>query len=266
MRMSIRHVTSYRYDSPVQYSIQQLRLVPVSTPSQVVVDWDFSAPGKLDASIDAYGNTVRTLVLMRPTTEISFAVRGEVDTTPLRDGRLLEGPGRIPLEHFTCATRLTEPDDAIRALASRFDGLDTPARLLDLAAAIGERMAYQPGITEVGSTAAQALALGQGVCQDYAHLLIACCRTLGLPARYVSGYIDAGDVSQAASHAWADVWLGDSGWVSVDALHARFASEHYCRIAVGRDYDAAAPVRGMRVGGGGESMAVDVSVGGRCDQ
>jgi transglutaminase-like putative cysteine protease len=111
----------------------------------------------------------------------------------------------------------------------------------------------------VTSTASQALALGNGVCQDHAHLMLACCRARGVPARYVSGYIDPGDAEHTASHAWVDVWL-DNGWVSVDVTHAAFASGHYCRLAVARDYEAAAPVRGSRVGGKEEKMSVDVSV------
>lgn len=261
MRLSIRHETTYRYDAPVQYSIQQLRLVPGSGPVQVVVRWDVQAPGKIDTATDAYGNTVQTLVMTRPLSEMRIAVHGEVETTPMNDGRLLEGPGRIPLEHFTCATRLTEADEAVRELAANAGPLDRPAALVDLAQRIQSRVAYRSGITQVTSTAAEALALGQGVCQDQSHLFIACCRARGVPARYVSGYIDPGDVPHAASHAWADAWLGEAGWVSVDVTHGRYASGPYCRVAVGSDYGSAAPVRGMRVGGGVEAMTVDVQVG-----
>jgi transglutaminase-like putative cysteine protease len=86
-----------------------------------------------------------------------------------------------------------------------------------------------------------------------------------VPARYVSGYVEPGEVDRAASHAWVDVWL-DDGWVSVDVTHARFASARYCRLAVGRDYEAAAPVRGSRVGGKEEHLSVHVSVDSQADQ
>ncbi|MDX3904574.1 MAG: transglutaminase family protein [Pigmentiphaga sp.] len=266
MRLSIRHETTYRYDTPVHYSIQQLRLVPGSGTAQVVVHWDLNVPGKLDASTDAYGNTVQMLVMTRPMSEMRFSVRGEVETLPLRDGRLQEDPGRIPLEHFTCATRLTEASDAVRELAHAAGALDRPSAVVELARRIRDRVAYRSGITQVTSTAAEALVLGQGVCQDHSHLLIACCRARGVPARYVSGYIDPGDVPHAASHAWADVWLDDAGWVSVDVTHGCYASGPYCRIAVGSDYDTAAPVRGMRIGGGAEAMTVDVKVGTAAEQ
>jgi len=261
MRLSIRHETAYRYDAPVHYSIQQLRLVPASGSAQVVVRWDVHAPGRIDTAVDAYGNTVQTLVVTRPLSEMRIVVQGEVETVSLPEGRLQEWPGRIPLEHFTCATRLTEADDAVRELAAAAAPLDRPGALVDLACRIQERVAYSSGSTQVTSTAAEVLALERGVCQDHAHLFIACCRALGVPARYVSGYIDPGDVPHAASHAWADAWVDEAGWISVDVTHGRYASGPYCRVAVGSDYGSAAPVRGMRVGGGVEAMTVDVHVG-----
>jgi transglutaminase-like putative cysteine protease len=153
---------------------------------------------------------------------------------------------------------LTEADAAIRELAGSVSSLASGASLIALSERIVERVKYHPGITEVTSTAAQALALGNGVCQDHAHLMLACCRARGVPARYVSGYIEPGDVPHAASHAWVDVWL--DGWVSVDVTHAAFASEIYCRLAVARDYEAAAPVRGRRIGGREEQLNVSVTV------
>lgn len=263
MRLSIRHQTRYTYDSPVLYSIQQIRLTPNSAPTQFVAHWELSVPGKLNTSLDAYGNTLQTLVVTRPITEMTFTAMGEVETTPLQDGRLLEGPGRIPLEHFTCTTPLTEVDPGILQLANSIADLKTPGSLVTLAESIRGRVEYQTGSTEVTGTAAEALAQGKGVCQDHAHLFIACCRARNLPARYVSGYLDTSGSEigeQAASHAWVDVWLDDCGWISVDVTQGRFASEQYCRLAVGRDYAAAAPLRGMRVGGGNETLAVDVKV------
>ncbi|HOY24458.1 MAG TPA: transglutaminase family protein, partial [Cellvibrio sp.] len=96
--------------------------------------------------------------------------------------------------------------------------------------------------------------------QDHAHVFIACCRALDLPARYVSGYIHPGDTDHAASHAWADVWLEGMGWVSFDITNANFAASEHCRLAVGRDYLDACPVRGVRHGGGAEAMEVMVRI------
>jgi transglutaminase-like putative cysteine protease len=259
MQLAIRHDTVYRYEAPVHYSIQQLRLAPLTTPTQIVTQWHVDAPGKLDTGRDAYGNALMTLVMTRAHSEIRLRVRGEVETVPLAEGRLLEGEGPIPLHHFTCATRLTELDAAIRDLAESLPPFASAGVLLDVAAIIGERVRYQSGATEVTHTAADALALGSGVCQDHAHLMLALCRARGVPARYVSGYVDPGDVPHAASHAWVDVWVA-GGWVTIDITHACFASEKYCRLAVGRDYEAAAPVRGTRLGGREETLDVSVQV------
>jgi transglutaminase-like putative cysteine protease len=260
MYLTIRHDTVYRYDATVHYSIQQLRLTPVSGASQIVRRWFLDAPGKLDSAFDAYGNVLHTLVLNRPHDEIRVHVSGEVDTMPLIDGRLNEDAGPIPLEHYTCSTRLTDADPAVCELAHSVPPLDSPAALIALAERIIERVPFQSGVTAVTSTAAQALTLGRGVCQDHAHLMLACCRARGVPARYVSGYIEPGEVDDAASHAWVDVWLAGIGWVSVDVTHAAFASDVYCRLAAARDYEAASPVRGRRIGGLAERLDVSVAV------
>lgn len=275
MYLTIRHDTSYRYEATVHYSIQQLRLTPASGASQVVRRWSIDAPGKLDAAIDAYGNVLHTLVINKPHSEIRLQVAGEVETIPLIDGHLRDGVGPIPLEHFTCATRLTEADAAIRELAGSVPTLASPGNLIQLSEQILQRVKYNPGVTEVTSTAAQALALGNGVCQDHTHLMLACCRARGIPARYVSGYIEPGEghsagsaaeESNGASHAWVDVWLEGKGWISVDVTHAAFASEIYCRLAVARDYEAAAPVRGRRIGGLEERLKVSVTVSAQLSQ
>lgn len=272
MYLTIRHDTSYRYEATVHYSIQQLRLTPASGAAQVVRRWSIDAPGKLDATFDAYGNVLHTLVINKPHSEIQLQVSGEVDTIPLVDGLLRDAAGLIPLEHFTCATRLTEADAAIRELAASVPSLASSANLIELSEQIVQRVQYNPGITEVTSTAAQALALGNGVCQDHAHLMLACCRARGIPARYVSGYMEPGDdgsateASSGASHAWVDVWLDGKGWISIDVTHAAFASEIYCRLAVARDYEAAAPVRGRRIGGLEEHLKVSVTVSAQMSQ
>ncbi|TDN62449.1 transglutaminase family protein [Paraburkholderia sp. BL10I2N1] len=266
MYLTIRHDTSYRYETTVHYSIQQLRLTPASGASQVVRRWSIEAPGKLDATFDAYGNVLHTLVLNKPHSEIRLRVSGEIDTFPLIDGLLPDGPGPVPLEHFTCSTPLTDADTAVCELARSVPALTSPASLIALSERIIERVEFQSGVTEVTSTAAEALALGKGVCQDHAHLMLACCRARGVPARYVSGYIEPGDVPHGASHAWVDVWLEGLGWTSVDVTHATFASEIYCRLAVARDYEAAAPVRGRRIGGREEKLNVSVTVSAQIPQ
>ena len=130
-----------------------------------------------------------------------------------------------------------------------------------LAEAVHEAVRYTTSSSDVQSPAADAFKSGEGVCQDHAHVFIASARAVGMPARYVSGYLYTGDSSDAASHAWVDAWLGpEVGWQSIDVTHRRPAVGNYCRLAVGRDYLDAAPVRGVRHGGGGERMEANVLV------
>lgn len=259
MRLSILHRTVYHYTAPVFYSIQQLRLTPRTEPHQRTLRWRLGAPGTLAATIDAYGNTTHTLTLTEAHGDVAIEARGEVEVDPLVDGRLEETESGVPPLSFLALTPLTEPDEAVLDFAQRLRQQDAGG-LLAFADDVCDAVAYQAGTTEVTSTAREALALGRGVCQDHAHLFIAACRARGLPARYVSGYVHPGDAPHAASHAWADVYLQQQGWVSIDVTHRRFASDHLCRLAVGRDYASASPVRGVRIGGGDETMDVRVNI------
>lgn len=193
---------------------------------------------------------------------VHIVVNGEVDVAPLIEGRLTSNDTLSPLI-FTVTTRLTESTEQIRAFAAQHLQDNRAVDLIQLAQAICHVVSYQSGSTGVTTTADDALQLGQGVCQDHAHLFIACCHTRNIPARYVSGYIDSGSTGYAESHAWVDVWVEEkefSGWLSIDVTHAKFASDAHCRLAIARDYDSAAPVRGIRHGGGEESLDVRVNV------
>lgn len=260
MRLSILHRTTYRYTAPVQYSIQQLRLTPRAEIHQRTLRWRLHAPGALTPTTDAWGNVTHTLTLPEPHGDVEIEARGEVEVDPLVEGRLAEAPGGVPPLSHLAFTALTEPDAAVLEFAHAHLRTMTAAGLLEFAHRVCDAVAYRPGTTEVTSTAGEALALGRGVCQDHAHLFIAACRARGLPARYVSGYVHPGDAPHAASHAWVDVYLDGQGWVSIDVTHRAFASDHLCRLAVGRDYASACPVRGVRVGGGSESMEVRVNI------
>jgi transglutaminase-like putative cysteine protease len=260
MRLSILHRTVYRYSAPVVYSIQQLRLTPRAEPHQRTLRWRLQAPAPLTAAADAFGNLMHTLTITEAHGDVHIEARGEIEVDPLVQGRLDEAGSGVPPESYLASTQLTEADGAVTEFAHReLRRLDADG-LLDFTHRVCGAVSYEPGTTEVTSTAGQALALGRGVCQDHAHLFIACCRVRELPARYVSGYVHPGDAPHAASHAWADVYLDDLGWVSIDVTHRTFASDHLCRLAVGRDYASAGPVRGVRVGGGEETMDVRVNI------
>jgi len=225
-----------------------------------VLTWRIEAPGRLQRFTDAYGNVSHTMVLTAPHDSIRVVVAGSVDIgTPAPKAETADREPS-PLV-FAVATKLTAADEPVREFAGRhLRGKGRSSDFLALAESICGAVAYETGVTEVTSTAAHALEVGRGVCQDHAHLFIACCRAAGVPARYVSGYVDPGHSDQAASHAWAEVWIDAEGWVSIDVTHRQLAGDWHCRLAIGRDYLSAAPVRGVRTGGGEESLRVQVSV------
>ena len=260
MLLHIRHETRYRYDAPVQYSIQALRLTPRHEAGLRVREWRIVAPGQRRAQTDAYGNLSHFLTLEQPHDEICVLAEGWVETDDLAGFRIAND-GKLPVLAFLQDTPLTVADESIRRLAAdHLEGTgDFETRLAALMEAVERRIEYRPGSTGVECAAIDALAHGSGVCQDHAHVMVACCRAAGVPARYVSGYLYTGDQGHAASHAWIDAWDGSS-WLSCDATHRRFAGSTYCRLAVGRDYLDACPVRGIRHGGGVEAMSARVLV------
>jgi transglutaminase-like putative cysteine protease len=264
MQLSIRHETLYRYSQAQAYSIEQLHLTPRAEPQQRVLSWQIHTPGQCVPYVDAYRNLSHMLTFNEPHDVVRIVAEGIVATIPLRAGRLLGGDSLSPLI-FTVSTRLTEPTPLLAGIAARClpaAGAGT-ADLLNLASHIFGAVEYRNGATDVCSTAADAMTLGAGVCQDHAHIFLACCHARGIPARYVSGYIDPGTTGHAASHAWVDAWAEDgdfAGWVSIDVTHNRLMTDAYCRLAIGRDYESAAPVRGVRRGGGHEVMSVEALI------
>jgi len=260
MQMHIRHETRYRYERPVKYSVQSLHLTPRRDLSQRALAWSIAAPGRRLEQVDAYGNISHLLTIEEPHREIHIVVHGVVETADT-EARQDDGP-LSPLAYLA-PTKLTAPNDELRAFAQRALNkvTDPRDRAQRLAEAVFDAVRYKSGTSDVQDSAAVALKSGEGVCQDHAHVYIASARSMGIPARYVSGYLYTGDSSDAASHAWVDVWLGSEiGWQSIDVTHKCPAVRTYCRLAVGRDYLDAAPVRGVRQGGGGEKMEANVLV------
>ncbi len=267
MKLSIRHETHYEYSAPLQYALQQLCLTPQANAHQDVQDWHVSAPGHLYAQRDAYGNLSHSWSMARAR-GARHVYRGSVlahgivstEASPwLVDDLAAPHPAL-----YLRATPLTAPDAALAALGrTHLVGRSgEEAALLALAETVAGRVVYRAGATHVGTTAAEALALGAGVCQDQAHVFIAACRAAGLPARYVSGYFHSPRARQLASHAWADVCvdMARRRWLSVDITHRCTMDERHVRLAIGPDYAACAPVRGVREGGGDEAMRVHVRI------
>ena len=260
MQLHIRHETSYRYERPVKYSVQSLHLTPRRDLSQRALSWSIAAPGRRLEQVDAYGNISHLLTIEVPHREIQIVVHGVVETADT-DARQDDGP-LSPLAYLA-PTKLTAPDEELKSFARQAmnGAVDPLTRAQRLAEAVVGAVKYRSGTSDVQDSAAEAFKSGVGVCQDHAHVYLASARSLGMPARYVSGYLYTGDADEAASHAWVDVWLGaEIGWQSIDVTHTRPAVRTYCRLAVGRDYLDAAPVRGVRQGGGGEKMEANVLV------
>lgn len=263
MQLHIRHETRYRYEETVSYSIQSLKLTPRTEPGQRVLSWRIATPGDRLEQVDPYGNVTHVVTVEAPHDELHIAVEGVVDVAAAGDAgdRLPSLAGELSPLAFLGPTPLTRADREIRAIADRHLGRHPPTRstLMDLVGGVRQAVQYEPGVTDVSHSAIEAVELGSGVCQDQAHVYIACCRAAGVPARYVSGYLYTGTTGEVASHAWADAWLGrDEGWLSLDVTHGQVAGPAHCRLAVGRDYLDAAPVRGVRRGGGRETLSVAV--------
>ncbi len=260
MQVRISHRTTYRYQEPVKYTAQTLRLTPRRDGEQHTLAWSIQAPGRRAEQVDAHGNITHLLTLEEPHREISIVVTGVVEITRARD--VLREQGMLSPLAYLAPTALTAASDGIVALARAHLQGDGPLRqrLYELARGVCARIRYQPGTTTVEDPASAALERGEGVCQDQAHVLIACCRSIGIPARYVSGYLCSGHAAETASHAWVEAWLSEArGWHGIDVTHVEPAGAGHCRLAVGRDYLDAAPVRGVRRGGGPEVMDVSVT-------
>jgi transglutaminase-like putative cysteine protease len=179
-----------------------------------------------------------------------------------RDGNGVVGlaPAELPAAVYLRETPYTAMSPTIRDFAAPFAAKlasDKIGALHEIMLAIADAVTYSPGNTHVHTTGAEALEQGSGVCQDHAHVFCAVCRALGVPARYVSGYLT--HEAHTASHAWAEAYVDYLGWVSFDPTNRASATEAYIRTAIGLDYAEAGPVRGVRNGGGTETMTVSVS-------
>lgn len=263
MRIRIDYETRYAYERQARSIIQSLRLTPRSTEGQQVRDWriETDVDTRLRRSEDAFGNIVHTLYTEKPTDALAIRVTGEVATVDT--GGVLKGtPERLSPLVFLRDTPLTHADPAMRDFAAGIGEGPTLNRMHALMTAIADRVKFMVGSTTPDHTAADAFAQGQGVCQDHAQIFIGCARRLGVPARYVSGHLHRSDgvVDQEASHAWAEAWIEDLGWVGFDAANGVCPTEHYVRIACGLDALGATPIRGSKYGGGRETLNVALRV------
>jgi transglutaminase-like putative cysteine protease len=265
MRIRISHETSYAYAPAARSIIQVLRLTPRSFEAQYVVRWRVSTDVDcvLRQGEDSLGNIVHSFSHPGPVERIGVVAEGEIETFDTV-GVVRGSVEPLPPEIYLRAAHLAEANGALRkfAEAAAGDRRGTLDRLHPLMGAIHETMTFDATSTFSTTTAAEAFALRRGVCQDFAHIFLACARWLGIPARYVSGYLVRPDgAAQNAGHAWAEAFVPDLGWVAFDAANDTCADEHYVRVAVGFDYHSAAPVRGARAGFGSETLAVSLEIG-----
>lgn len=264
MRLAIKHTSHYRFERPLVHAIQRLRLTPKTTQGQEIVTWDmtFENAEKQFEYEDQHRN-LTTLIAMTPgTQEVTVTCTGTVNTSD-HAGVIGRHAGHLPLWSFRGQTPLTKAGAGIRGLARdvRKDGGETLAILHALSSRIRDKVVYQTGATGVSTTAEDALAIGCGVCQDHAHLFIGTARAMGIPARYVSGYLMMNDrVEQEATHAWAEAHVEDLGWVGFDVSNGISPDRRYVRVATGRDYRDAAPITGISTGSATEELRVAVAV------
>lgn len=262
MRISIGHVSRYVYSEPTKYSVLALRLTPPSFHGQRVIEWRVSAAGidSIKPFRDGFGNLVHLVSCNEEHSESLIIAKGVVDTED-RAGVVRGLPEPAPLRVYRRYTPKTLATDAIGALAREAGARADIRGMHNLMHAVRDAVEYEIGATTAHTTATEALVEGKGVCQDHAHIFIAAARSLGIPARYVSGYILTGaDEPSDANHAWAEAWLEGLGWVGFDPANRLCPTEKYVRLASGLDSGYAAPVRGSRRGIANEELDVIVEV------
>ncbi len=264
MKLLVRHQTVYDYAATAGRIAMRLKLMPASCAAQTVHDWQVSVNG--ESLTDAFrrngeGDWEAIWVRRDVQDHAVIVAEGLVET---RDTHGVVGwpDSRIHPLFYLRATALTAPSPAIADMAQ---GLAEDAgplgRLHALSAAVSDAVAYRAGVTTADTTAAQAFALGAGVCQDHAQIFIAAARSIGVPARYVSGYLlaEGGDVLHE-THGWAEALVPDLGWIGFDPSNRVCVTDHYLRVATGLDANDAAPIRGSVTVAGNITIDADVRI------
>jgi transglutaminase-like putative cysteine protease len=276
MHFAIRYLTEYRYEAPVTDNLNALRVKPATTRTQRVDDFGVRVDpeSRLHQHLDYFGTTVIEFGVSRPHDHLSIDVRARVKTTPpdnppeapwadLEDPAYRADAGEFVLPDGT------EPDelalDELVGLTRAESPLATVQRLVE---AIPDRFAYRAGVTYVGSTVADLLEAGAGVCQDFAHLALLLLRRHGLAARYVSGYLwappngdESADSAEVETHAWIEALVPGAGepiWVPADPTNRTLGGETHVKIGHGRNYADVPPIKGVYRGGAGAELSASV--------
>jgi transglutaminase-like putative cysteine protease len=264
MRIRISHSIAYSYAEPVRQLRQVLRLTPRDHDGQHVMSWRIAPniDGRLQAGQDPFGNITHDFSAEGSIEDYTIEINGLVETIDLA-GVVRGVTEKVPPDVFMRDTRLTQASEPLRALVDKAAGSGGSdlARLHALMETIHQELRCVPTGDHLGIGAAACAEAGEGIPQDIAHVFMASARLLGIPARYVSGYVAASDSLPHAdgAHAWAEAYLPDYGWIGFDAANGLCPIDTHVRVAAGLDYADAAPVRGARTGGYGESLLVEVS-------
>jgi len=262
LKLQVSHSSTYSYDAPVDYALQQIRLTPVSNRLQSVIEWSVGISGgtKEAEFSDHHGNRTLTVSMRNGQDRIEVVAGGVVETMD-SSGVLGKVHGPVPLWQYRQFTPRTKPGKQVRKFAKLIDPNNALEDLHNVSTEILSSVPYTKGQTDAETTAEQALDMGVGVCQDHAQILISAARQAGLPSRYVSGYLMMNDrIEQEATHAWAEVYVDELGWVGFDVSNGISPDERYVRIATGLDSKEASPISGIRLGSATESMIVSLQI------
>jgi transglutaminase-like putative cysteine protease len=287
MKFEVSHRTAYAYRAPVAQSHHLVHLKPRATATQSVFHHSLliePAPVSQTEITDVFGNSTSLLRIEDQHAEFVVHARSTVATTPLSPPVLDQGaawetvacqptragaPVDIEVRQFVCRSRHAAVSHDIRkfGLASFPAGRPVLAGAMHMARRIFEDFTFDPKATDVSTPVGRVLEIKRGVCQDFAHLAIAALRSIGLPARYVSGYLmtrpPPGQVKLKgadASHAWLSVWSPEAGWIDFDPTNGLIPIGEHITLAYGRDYDDISPLNGVLLGGGDQTMSVAVDV------
>jgi transglutaminase-like putative cysteine protease len=287
MLYSIHHRTVYSYTEPVSLSHHQAHLRPLDLAFQSCRMHSMSVsplPASIEEDNDYFGNGSVSFVIAQPHRELIVEATSEVEMTPreIWDGlgsaswaavgdeaRAARSPESLFATEFLFPSRSAAVSDAITEFArvSFTEGRPVMDAAMDLSRRIYEGFTFDAKATTIRTSPSEVLKLRRGVCQDFAHLAIACCRSVGVPARYISGYLETMPprgqprlVGADASHAWISIYAGDGHWIDLDPTNDRLADISHIAVGYGRDYDDVSPVKGVIHGGGDHSVTVGVDV------
>jgi transglutaminase-like putative cysteine protease len=282
MRLDIRHVTEYRYDEPVRESVMELWMRPIRSQTQRVASFelDIEPPSQVLSYSDPWGNVVHHFDVPHPHRRLNILATSRVETQPpanlpaglgMDEWERLASPAvRGDCWDFLHLHGLVAETPALHEFIVRhaLDDLrahDPLTAVRELSGDLYRAFDYEAGVTGADSPIDHALIEGRGVCQDFAHIMIAVCRRWGVPARYVSGYLftdrEGGDRSDPdATHAWVEVYLPTLRWIGFDPTNNVPAGERHVAVAIGRDYADVPPSRGVFKGEAESQLQVGVSV------